>query len=306
MTLPTPRTQFRHSVLSTQYSVLLLALVTAVPVFGQTAADGDSARILYQSRLEHPRLSESSGLATSRQEPGVLWTLNDSGNPPELFATDTSGQDRGVFLVADAENQDWEALGLASCGVKQCLYAADTGDNRLRRETVRVYRVPEPPIRNTTAREVRADGVLELGFEDGPRNVEAIFVTSRQDLYLISKEQRGPARVYRIDGGAWNQDVRQTARLVQELPLGEGLGNQVTDASLAENGTDLAVRTYRYIFFFTLKDGRLVPDPRRPRCDAPGLDAQGEAITWLPDGRLVTSSERLLTKGGTVSIIECR
>src|SRR5687768_676017 len=35
---------------------------------------------------------ESSGLARSRRSPNLLWTHNDAGNEPVVFATDTSGR----------------------------------------------------------------------------------------------------------------------------------------------------------------------------------------------------------------------
>ena len=36
--------------------------------------------------FENQRIRESSGLAPSRLSREVLWTINDSGHPPELFA----------------------------------------------------------------------------------------------------------------------------------------------------------------------------------------------------------------------------
>src|SRR5262245_26085772 len=44
-------------------------------------------------------LLESSGVAVSATQPGVLFTINDSGNEPLLFATDSTGADRGVWRV---------------------------------------------------------------------------------------------------------------------------------------------------------------------------------------------------------------
>lgn len=33
-------------------------------------------------RISSPELTEISGLAVSRKTPGLLWAINDSGNPP--------------------------------------------------------------------------------------------------------------------------------------------------------------------------------------------------------------------------------
>ena len=60
--------------------------------------------------LAETRLSETSSLAPSPTREGVLWTLNDSENPAELFATDTAGRALGRVRVDGAKNRDWEAL----------------------------------------------------------------------------------------------------------------------------------------------------------------------------------------------------
>lgn len=284
----------------------LMLMLQAGSAAAQGAAPEDTVRLVYQARLEHPQLGESSGLAASRRDPGLLWTVNDSGNPPELFAVDSSGRGRAVFRIREAENRDWEALALARCGERDCLYIADVGDNSQRQRSVRIYQVPEPITRSSTGGAVDFTGLLELTYEDGPRNVEAIFVTGDQDVYLISKERAGGGRLYSIGREAWESRSRATARFIQELPFPDGLGYQVTDGALAANGVDVAIRTYRYIFFFQLEGGRLVPNPERPRCEAGGLDAQGEGITWLGSARLATTSERVMGLGGTISVVECR
>jgi hypothetical protein len=266
----------------------------------------DTARIVLQNRLVNQAIKESSGLAASRVVPGLFWTLNDSGNPPELFATDSSGRDRGTYRVNVPENRDWEALALARCGRADCLYIGEIGNNGGRHQTLRIYRVAEPGLQTTPRTALRVNGVIEFRFQGERRNAEAILVTREQDVYIISKERAGGGRLYRIDRSAWEKREVATARFVSALPFPDGLGFQVTDAALGPDGVSVAVRTYSYIFFFRLESGTLVPDPGRKRCYAAGLDAQGEGITWLKDGRLATSSERFSGLGGTVSLVECR
>jgi len=238
-----------------------------------------------------------------------LWTFNDSGNPPELFATDTLGRDRGVFLVEGARNQDWEAIALGRCGATDCLFIGDVGDNVERRSSVTVYRVREPqlPERSADTR-LRPNATLQLRYPDGAHNVEAMLAAPDQSLYLITKKEADGARVYRVPGAAW-ADTGQvvTASFVQALPIPtrNGLAFLVTDATLAADSVSVALRTYRYIYFFSLRDDRLIEDTTRPRCDGIGLDVQGEGVAWLADGRLVTTSERIMTLGGTIAVIAC-
>jgi hypothetical protein len=255
-------------------------------------------------------LQESSGVAVSRSEPGVLWTFNDSDHPPFLFATDTSGTDRGSFVVTGATNEDWEAIALAPCGQSLCIYLADTGDNLERRRSVRLYRFAEPlaPAGTGAARRRTAMAqVLEVRYPGGARDVEAMFVDGKGDIYLITKGFLSPVRLYRVPARAW-QAGRAVADSLGPLPIdsGSGLGQLVTDAALAPNGRDVAVRTYREIYFFRLTDeGRLERSARTVACSIAGLEVQGEGVAWLDDTTLVLTSERGYRESGTIGVARC-
>src|SRR5215213_1725953 len=60
-------------------------------------------------------LHESSGLAVSHRQAGVLWTHNDSGDGAELFAVDVSGRALGTSRITGAENEDWEDVAVGPC-----------------------------------------------------------------------------------------------------------------------------------------------------------------------------------------------
>src|SRR5205809_4863299 len=99
-----------------------------------------TALFLMQAAFQSPRLVESSGAAVSRAYPGVLWTHNDSGDQPYLYATDVRGRDWGRLRVADARAVDWEDIALGPCPARTtpvvsgtCLYIADTGAKRATR-----------------------------------------------------------------------------------------------------------------------------------------------------------------------------
>ena len=143
--------------------------------------------LLLQATFQAPRVAESSGVAVSRAHPDVLWTHNDSGDGPYLYATDLRGTNRGALLVPGAHAIDWEDIALGPCPVAfplpprgktsapSCLYLADTGDNMEFRPFVTVYAVPEPhpPERaSDTLGTTRAPAILNLRYPDGPHDVE--------------------------------------------------------------------------------------------------------------------------------------
>ena len=72
--------------------------------------------------LADPRLKESSGVARSRTLPGVLYSINDSGNDPIIFATDTTGRAIGGWLLPTAADRDWEAISVGPCPGGSCIY----------------------------------------------------------------------------------------------------------------------------------------------------------------------------------------
>lgn len=78
--------------------------------------------------LEAPPNDEASGLAASRRTPGLLWTHDDSGGQPEIYAVETGGRLRGVLRLEGIKAEDWEDLASAEFDGKAWLIVADTGD----------------------------------------------------------------------------------------------------------------------------------------------------------------------------------
>lgn len=255
-------------------------------------------RVTLAVNLQSPRVRESSGVVVSRAHRGVLWTHNDSGDGPYVYATDLSGADRGAVRVRDARAVDWEDIALGPCPAAggACLYIADTGDNDENRKSVVIYAVPEPDVPTgpaDTARSARASA-LRLRYPRGPDDVEAIYVSPRDSaLYLVGKGRRGAVHLYRVPRGAWRGDTVVTASLVQALPIVTfaALGRLVTGAGVRRDGRLVAIRTYAEIYFFVPgAGGRLAPS-KRPVCNVAGLEVQGEAIDFLDDTTLVLTSE---------------
>ncbi len=237
----------------------------------------------------------------SREQPGLIYTIDDSGNEPTLFAFDTTGADRGTWPVANATNLDWEAIATAPCGAQSCVYIGDVGDNREVKTEHRIYRVVEP---KSPRESVRAE-VLQYTYPDGAHDVEAMYVTPAADIYFVTKRPlaRGagsdrlrPALVYALPSTAWKSGGRAEALLVDSLPIVPGAQPLmlITDASLSPDGKRLAVRTYTqsYIFPTDSATGRVDHGAKYIVCDvAPLGESQGEGVAWIGAGRLAFTSE---------------
>jgi hypothetical protein len=104
-------------------------LFDSQPIFATTIADPMSSIV-----------GESSGLLF---HDGSLWTINDSGNEPELYRLDpTNGLILKTIMIDNSILVDWE--GLASDGVH--LYIGDFGNNDGSRTDLGIYKVPWEPI----------------------------------------------------------------------------------------------------------------------------------------------------------------
>jgi hypothetical protein len=265
-------------------------------------------------RFQSPRLTESSGVAVSHAHRGTLWTHNDSGDGPYLYATDLRGADHGAIRISGARAVDWEDIALGPCPRSgqpgACLYVGDTGDNLERRRSVTVYSVPEPDPPGSpadTQRVTAAALALNLRYPDGSHDVEAMYVSPRDTaVYLISKGRSGTIRLYRAGRDAWQSPQTVTVQFLQTLPIvpNARTGRRVTDAAIRPDGALVAVRTYNEIYFFTPgPDGRLTPSGHP--CAIDRLERVGEGIAFEDDSTLVLTSEGNPLGPGTIHTVRC-
>ena len=172
------------------------ALLLLAPAAAAQEVEGAEVAV----RLEDQRIYESSGLALSRRHRAVLWTHNDSGGDPALYAVGPDGRTVATLTLAGAEARDWEAMaaGRDDRG-RPALFVGDIGDNNGVWPEVAVYRVAEPAeLRDATVPAAR----YRLRYADGPHDAEALLVDPRSNrLYVATKEvaggglYRAPARL---------------------------------------------------------------------------------------------------------------
>ena len=274
---------------------------TTVPVV--TAADLCAGAVLGASpaTVAEPDLTEISGVAASRQSPGVLWVHNDSGGDPEVFAVGLDGAARGRYALDGAEATDWEDIALGpgpDDGVDE-LYLGDIGDNDSQRSSVTVYRVAEPAVPDagpgTSSGEQSLSGVeaLTLTYADGARDAETLLSDPVSgDLFVVSKQwDGGPAGVYRIPAdtpGGGSVTMERVADAA--VPSGE----LATGGDISADGSLIAVRTYQSVLLWDRAPDQTVGEALagEPCKAAATSEMQGEAVAFLPQGdAYVTVSE---------------
>jgi hypothetical protein len=261
--------------------------------------------------LADPRVLETSALVPSPTRSGLFWTLNDSGNPAELFATDTAGRALGRVSIVDATNRDWEALAVGRCPARgdarpaACLYIGDIGDNSAVRPLVVIYRVAEPDLRTDTA--VAVIDSLQVRYPDGPRDAESMVVDPRGNVWIISKERLRSPRVYRVPSAAWGTGRTVTAIYTATLPIpsGDGVEQWTTDATWIDRGAALVVRTYGALWKVPFRRGRPVAGATKALCSLAGLGPQGEGVAWISGDLYGLTSEKLFRTDASIALVRC-
>ena len=265
-----------------------------------------------QARKE---LVENSAATLSHTQPGVFFSVNDSGNDPLLFALDTTGADRGVWRVAGATNVDWEAASVGPCSLgtrtdsaatssPECVYIGDVGDNQAQRPTRSIYQVAEPSAQAAGFTGSVDAKRLRYRYSDGPHDVEAMYVAPNGDAFLLTKRRlvsptgiARPSLVFVVPATAWNTDSVVVAQLVDSLPIVPGSApmRQVTDAALSPDARHLAVRTYAQIYVFATDSttGRVRGAIPPAVCNIIAIDRwPGEGIAWYGrTGKLMLTAE---------------
>jgi hypothetical protein len=285
--------------------VLLLAAWPALPVSAAPAGSGYSGPTIVGELAAPPR-QETSGLAVSRRDPGVLWTHDDSGGKAALYAITTTGANVGTLKISGTTNEDWEDLASFELDGKSWLLIADTGDNDARRPTVLLHVVEEPSLADLKAAgELKAKPArtLRVRYEDGPRDCESVAIDpNARMIYLLTKRDAVP-RLYRVELEPKDGNALVLARHVGDavhLPrpsaaqrgfkgyLGRRRG-EPTAMDFRSDGTAALVLTYGGLWLYPRQPGESWPQAlaRDPVPLPPHPLLQAEAACFSADGRRI-------------------
>lgn len=196
-----------------------------------------------------PGLREASGLALSRRTAGRLWSHNDSGKPV-LFALDTRGAVTGSVEITGATVADWEAIAVGPCGGGSCVYIGDIGDNAARRQRITIYRLPEPDAASGTA---KVADVLHATYPDGPHDAETLLVAGDGRLHIVTKADKGAARIYRFPSALKPGTTMELERVGSPSSRPDDL-SQITDGAVSPDGQWAVLRTRTVLTFYRASD----------------------------------------------------
>jgi hypothetical protein len=251
-------------------------------------------------------LPELSGLAASRRNPGVYWAHNDSGNALILFGILETGEVVARYPLEGVNARDVEDIAVGPCGSEgpsaaTCVVLADVGDNRGKRTSVQLIRIPEPPAPGNGTIQVQA---LPFTYPDGPHDAESLIIDRTGTPYVISKTLASLGDVYRIEGLSTGRTGR--AVKVAELRAPGDRDRFSTAADLHPDGERMLLRTYGHVWEYRAPGATRVEDLLSATpVEVPSAgERQGEAVAYTLDGKgYLTGSEGA---GSTLHRVSCR
>jgi len=256
--------------------------------------------------IEAPSIDEASGLAPSHRLPGALWTHNDSGSQPVIYALNARGQLLGSVRIADATQIDWEDIASFEFEGRSYLLIADVGDNNAQRTDCVLYIVPEPdpatldPRREST---VEVAWQIPVRYPQGPRDCESVAVDPRLQTVLLLSKRTKPSVAYELPLRPAPTVARPLAQVIGPLkgipdphgplaminaPWGRYRA-QPCGFDISADGRAAVVLTYGEVYLYPRGDQQtwaeaFAADPIA--LDAHGLP-QAEAVCFSLDGRTV-------------------
>ncbi len=244
--------------------------------------------------VDHPELTEASGLVASVQHPDTLWTHNDDGdNDGELYAIATDGRLLSTLTLSGVAPVDWESVTTSTARGLPELLVGDIGDNDEARDTITVLITAEP---DTLADSMQA-GVVErltISLPDGPRDSEAMVVDPQTNQLLLFTRGADQASVYAVD---WTAGGPTTAVGAMELNLDappfQGLGS-IRAADVGSDGSVVLRLTDGVVWFPNAGDvltslegeGCRVPSPAEPNGE--GVAVADSALYFIGEGSTPT------------------
>jgi WD40 repeat protein len=257
-------------------AILAGVLLTGALTLPASAADGAGNE---DFTIKDPRITESSGLAASRQHKGVYWTHNDQDTGAYLYAVDsaTGKTVARITMTGVGTPRDVEAISMGPDNQRD---VGDIGDNDgVEWPYVWVYRLPEPKVLKDQT--VHATQYV-VKYSDGPRDAESMVVHPKTGrVYIIDKQEDG--------GHLYEGPAKLSPSGANVFEPTTPVDLWATDAAFSPDGRRLVVRGYFGGLAYDWNGGKL---KRLERVSVPL--GQGESVSYSPDGsRIMLGSEGL-------------
>jgi len=268
-------------------------------------ADTDVLQTIFTFPEELKEISAVETLPKS----DLVWTLEDSGNAPELYALNLKGDIINTLKITNATNIDWEELTSDNEGN---LYIGDFGNNHNTRKDLCIYKVDASQLKNEQA---TASQKIEFYFpqqhEFPPKesekqyDIESFFLYNGV-FYLFTKNRSsefdGTTLMYGIPNIAGNH----AAKLMGSFKsCGDFRNCAITSADISPDGKKIVLLSCSHAWIFSdfKKDEFL--KGKVQQVDFANF-SQKEGICFIDNHRLYVCDERKKKNGGKLYLLDLK
>lgn len=281
------------------------------PSVDGTKSPYDGPKVI--GKIESDEITESSGIAASRCQQGVIWTHNDSGDGAFIYAVNAGGRHLGTWQIPNARNIDWEDIAGFKDGEGKCyLYIGEIGNNNNERAEHKIYRVAEPAVHASDSNSTRKEPIqtepaeiLTFSYPDARQDAETLMVHPKNgEIYVLTKHRSGPSAVYKLKP-VFDTSVVVKAEKVSDITVPAIPNGLLTGGDIAPDGSHVILCDYFAGYELVLPDGASNFDEiwkQKPTVVELGDRKQGEAVSYAADGLSILAT----SEGKSPPLIEAK
>lgn len=197
-----------------------------------------------------PIIEEASGIIPSVSNDSCYWTHNDSGGLARIFLYSGNGNQIGTLNFSGIGVKDLEDIALLKQphGTAK-IFVGDIGDNHVSRSTIKFIEINDQKLTEATT-EADSVKVIQVAYPKNANgisrkdNAEAFFVDPiSKSIYLFTKNT-AHTDVFKLSPPFHYSSI-DTLQYIGSLIV---LGQKMTAADIATDGTLFVVKSYDYIF----------------------------------------------------------
>ncbi|MBL4663893.1 MAG: hypothetical protein JKY22_10175, partial [Flavobacteriaceae bacterium] len=248
-------------------------------------------------------IKEVSGIEKFPNE-DIIWTINDSRNPPEIYGFSINTQKIIKTLrLLNAPNIDWEDLAINPNGT---LYVGNFGNNKSNRNDLSIYAISKPG--NIKKRRTKPI-ITTFHFEDQVKfppkekhlsfDVEA-FIYLNNHFYLFTrnraKKYDGKTKIYKIPA----QEGDFAAKLIGSFKTCDDQSDcEITSAAIHEPTGKIVLLSYNKVWILSDYEEDDFTSGTIQKIKL-GHRSQKESICFISENELYIADERSHGRGGNL------
>ncbi|RZJ99244.1 MAG: hypothetical protein EOO46_22715, partial [Flavobacterium sp.] len=246
------------------------------------------------------KIKESSAVEVTEKS-DLIWTLEDSGNEPQLFALNNKGELVNTIQITDVKNNDWEDLTSDKQGN---LYIGDFGNNKNERKDLSIYKINAEDL---TKQQASVAEKISFFFPEQtlfpPKKSERFydvesFFLFEDNFYLFTKNRSskfdGTTLLYQVPKKSGNHP----AKLISSFKTCDNFNHcAVTSADISPDGKKVALLSSDKVWIFTDFSSNNFLSGKMEQIDLKSF-TQKEGICFVGNEKLFITDEKDKKTGG--------